>query len=116
MFTSDDGSLILSANVLHNTKHFTSHKVEQPEQEKKRKWKHPQGTVISVNEVLHHIFKNPEVITNLNFVMMQNVLLETRTGKWLQNLENPTKTYFTQSDANVTNNPGKIVRIPNELR
>ena len=81
MSKSDDGNLIKRANVLHNTKHFTSHKVEQPEQEKKRKWKHPQGTVISVNEVLHHIFKNPEVITNLNFVMMQNVLLETRTGK-----------------------------------
>ena len=39
--TSADGSLIRRANVLHNTKCFTSDKAQQAEQEKKKKWKHP---------------------------------------------------------------------------
>ena len=58
----------------------------------------------------------PEVITNLNFIIIQTTLLETRTRKLLQNPDNPTNNNFTQSDAYVTNNPEKIVRILNELR
>ena len=56
---------------LHNTKHVTSDKVQQAEQEKKRNWKHRQGTVISINEFWHHILKYPELITNLNLVIIQ---------------------------------------------
>ena len=68
MSTSADGILIRCAIFLHNTKPAISDKVQQAEQENKRNWKHPQGTVISVNEVWHHILKYPEVITNMNFL------------------------------------------------
>ena len=105
MSTSDDGSLILRAFVLHNTKRVTSDKVQQEEREKKQNWKHPQGTVISINEVWHQILKYPEVITNMNFVIIQSTSLETITGKSLRITDNPTNNNFTQSDANVTNNP-----------
>ena len=70
MSTSADISLIRRANVLHNIKRVTSDKVQQAEQYRKRKWKHTQGKVISANAVWHHIFKYPEVINNLNFVMI----------------------------------------------
>ena len=68
MSTSDDGSLIRRANILHYKKRVTSDKSQQAELENKQKWKHLQGAVISVNEVWHHILKYPEVITNLNFL------------------------------------------------
>ena len=60
---------------------------------------------MSVNEVWDHILKYPEVITYLNFVMIQKTSLEKRTGKSLKNTENPTNNNFTQYDANDTNNP-----------
>ena len=47
--------------------------------------------------------------------MIQTTSLETRTGKSIRDTDNPTKK-FSQSDANVTNNSGKMFRIPNELR
>ena len=39
--------------------------------------------------------------------MIQTTSTETRTGKLLQNPDNPTNNNFTQSDANATNNPEK---------
>ena len=90
-------------HFFHNTRRVTSDKVQQTDWEKKRNWKHPQGTVISVSEVWHQILKYPEVITDLNFVITQTTSLETRTQKSLQNPDNP-KNNSTQSDANVTNN------------
>ena len=105
--TSAGGSLIRRAIGLHNTQRVTSYKVQQAERDNKQNWKHPQGTVISVIEVWHHILKYPEVITNLNFVMIQTTSLETRTGKSIQNPDNPINNNFTQSDANVTNNSEK---------
>ena len=48
--------------------------------------------------------------------MTQKTSSETRNVKSLQNPYNPTNNNFTQSDANVTSNSGKIVRIPNKLR
>ena len=113
MSTSADVNLIRRAIFLHSIKHVTSDKVQQAELESKQNWTHPQGTVISVNKVWHHILKYPEVINNLKFVMIQKTLLETRTGKSLQNPDNPTNNNFTQSDDNVTNNPKKIVRSLN---
>ena len=53
--TYANGSLIRRAMFLHNTKRATSDKSQQAEREKKQNWKHPQGTVISINEVWHHI-------------------------------------------------------------
>ena len=47
--------------------------------------------------------------------MIQTTLVETITEKSLQHPDNPTNNNFTQSDDNVTNDPGKIGRIPNEL-
>ena len=35
--------------------------------ESKRSWKHPAGRVLSTNEMLHHILKYAEVITDLRF-------------------------------------------------
>ena len=78
--------------------------------------KNSQGTVISVIESWYHIFKYPEVITNLNFLMIQTTMLETRTINSLQNPDNPTSNNFTQSDDNVTNNPENEIICLNELR
>ena len=116
MYTSADGSLIRRELFLQNNKRVTSDEVQQAEQEKKRNWKHPQGTLISGNEFWYHILKYPSFITNLIFVMIQTTFLETRTGKSLRNPEDSKNNNFTQSDANVTNNSEKIVRSPNELR
>ena len=95
--------------VLRNTKCFTSDKLQQAKLEKKQKLEHRQGTVISINEVCQHILKYPEVITNMNFVMIQTILFETRTEKSLQNPYNPTNNNLTQSDANVINNLKKNI-------
>ena len=73
------------------------------------KLEHMQGSVISVNEVSHHMLKYPKIITNLNFVIIQTTLLEKRTVNSLQNTDNPTNNNFTQSDANVTNNSKKYL-------
>ena len=86
----DDGSFIRGAIFLHNTKRVTSNKFQQAKRVKKINWKHPHCTVISVNEVWHHILKYPEVITNLIFVMIETTLLETISGKSLRDTENPT--------------------------
>ena len=113
MSTSGDVSLTGCAIFLQNAKHFISNKFQQAELEKKCKWKHPQGTVISVNEVWQHILKYPEVITIMNFVMIQTTLLESRTEKSLQNPENGTNKNVTQSDAYVNNNSRNVVIFPN---
>ena len=47
--------------------------------------------------------------------MIQTTSVETITEKSLQSPDNPTNNNFTQYDDNVTNNSGKIGRIPNEL-
>ena len=47
--------------------------------------------------------------------MIQTTYMETIIEKSLQNPDNPTNNNFTHSDDNVTNNPGKIGIIPNEL-
>ena len=101
---------------LHNTKRVTSAKVQQAEQERKWHRKHPQETVISVREFWYHILKYPEVINNLDFVMIQTTSLETRTGESLWSSDNQTNNNFTKFDDNVTNNPQKIVRSSNEFR
>ena len=59
MSTSSDGSLIRCENVLHNTKRVNSDKFQQAELDKKRDWKHPQGTVIITNKVWHQILEYP---------------------------------------------------------
>ena len=110
MFTSADGSFIRRAIFLHNTKCATSGKVQQLEREKKQNCKYQQGTVISVNEVWHHILNYSEVIAHMSFFIIQTNLLETRTGKSLRNPENPTNNHFTQYDANVNNNYEKWLK------
>ena len=57
--TSADGSFIGRAIFLQNAKHFTSNKSQQSELDNKCNRKHPQGTVISFNEVWHQILKYP---------------------------------------------------------
>ena len=125
MSTSSDGTLVRRANFLHNTKRVVSDKVQQAEREKKRSWKHPQGTVISVNEVLHHILKYPEVITDLNFIIIQTTSLEARTGKSLRNPDKEKKDNpYGPSNGNqenvdirqTTNHRENEVKSPNSLR
>ena len=70
-----DGTLIRREHFLHNTKRVTSDKVQQEQRENKRDWKHPQGHVVSTNEILHHILKYPEVYSNLNFILDESVKL-----------------------------------------
>ena len=67
-------------NMPHNTKQVTSDRVQQMEREKKRSWKHPQGQVVSTNEIIHHVLKYIEVYTNLRFVQIPTTSLGTRTG------------------------------------
>ena len=100
---------------MDNTNFFTSNKFQQAEQEKKRNWKHLQGKLIIVNEAWYHILKYPEVITNLNFVIIQTTSLESITVNSLQNIDDSTNNNFTQYDANVTNNYKKVVIFQNEL-
>ena len=85
--TSDYGSLIRREICLHNTKRVTSDKVQQAEREKEQNYKHLQGTVVSVNEVWHHILNYPEVITDQIVFIIQTTLLEKRSGKSLQNTD-----------------------------
>ena len=82
--TTKDGALLRRSNFLHNTKRVTSERYQQKEREKMRSFKHPQGNVISVNQIIHHILKYPEVITNLKFIQVPTTSLETRTGKALR--------------------------------
>ena len=77
--TASDGSLIRRSNFLHNTKIVTSDKQQQKERQSKRSWKHPQGRVISLNEILHHLLKYPEVITDLKFIQIPTTSLALRT-------------------------------------
>ena len=108
-------SFFVDVQNFHNTKRVSSDKVPKSKAREKRNRKHPQGTVISFNEVWHHILKYRKIITNLNFVIIQTMFLETITEKSLQKTENLTNNNFSQSDGNVTNNSETIVRHPNEL-
>ena len=57
--TSSDVRFIRREIVLHNTKRVNSDKFQQAELDKKRNWKHPQGTVIITNKVWHQILEYP---------------------------------------------------------
>ena len=96
---SADGSLIRRANVLHNTKRVTSDKFQQAEREKKRNWKNPQGTVISVNEVWHHILKYPEFINNMIFLWSKQL-------RWKQEPESHYKILTIRQATIVINSGG----------
>ena len=78
--TNADGSLIMRSNFLHNTKISSSVYHQQKEQELKREYNHTLGRCISINEILHHILKYPEVITDLRFVIIPTMSQELRTG------------------------------------
>ena len=77
--TNAGGSLIRRSNFLHNTKISSSVYHQQKEQELKRDYNHTLGRCISINEILHHILKYPEVITDLRFVIILTMSLELRT-------------------------------------
>jgi predicted GIY-YIG superfamily endonuclease len=73
-------SLMTKAAFLHNTKVTSSKINEDKERGKKKENGYPQGRCISHMEMLHHIFRYPEVITNLNFVSIPTMPLEFRAG------------------------------------
>ena len=73
------GNLVTKATFLHNTK-VTSSKINEEKEKKKQDKGYPQGRVISHMEMLHHMLKYPEVITNLNFISIPTMPLEFRAG------------------------------------
>ena len=75
-----NGSLVTKATFLHNTKVATSKINEDKERKSKKDNAYPQGRCISHMEMLHHIFRYPEVTTNLKFVTIPSTPLEFRAG------------------------------------
>ena len=114
MFTGSDGNLILRGNFLHNAKIEISDQVQQKEREKNRSFRHPQGCIISINEIRHYICKYSEVFTkNLGFIDVQITSLETRTGRALRITAD--KGNSLQNN-NVRNNNEDRIKYMNSLR
>ena len=74
---------------------------------------------------MHHILKYPEVITDLNFIIIQTTSLEARTGKSLRNPDKEKKDNpYGPSNGNqenvdirqTTNHRENEVKSPNSLR
>eukprot|EP00957_Ditylum_brightwellii_P212251 15367136-Ditylum_brightwellii.AAC.3 len=75
-----NGKLITKATFLHNIK-ITSSKINKDkDKESKRGFYHPQGCVLSLMEMLHVLFKYPEVYTDLKFVIVPTLPLELQSG------------------------------------
>lgn len=104
--TNANGDLIRRSNFMHNTKISSSNYFQEKEREKKRDWKHPQGRCMSINEILHHILKYPEVITDLRFEDIPTVSLELRTGISLK-----TRTHQTQNSGSNNSNANNIPEL-----
>jgi hypothetical protein len=104
--TASDGSFIQRSNFLHNTKIVTSDKHQQKQRESKRSWKHPQGRVISLNEILHHLLKYPEVITDLKFVQIPttSLALRTRHSVKCRKERNPKNDHTSNDDSDSDDN------------
>jgi hypothetical protein len=75
-----NGALVTKSQFLHNTKVVSSKINEDKAKENMRGNDHPQGRAISLMEMYHHIFKYPEIYTDLNFVIIPTVPLELRKG------------------------------------
>lgn len=80
-----NGALVTKATFLHNTK-ITSSKLNEDKvkNSNKRDMSHPQGRIISHMEMLHHMLRYPEVITNLVFVTIPSMPIEFRAGVTLE--------------------------------
>ena len=110
--TASDGRLIRRGNLLHNTKRVTSEIVQHKERESKRSWRHPQGNVISLNEIRHHILQYPEVITDLRFVSIPTTSLELRSGSTVRNADATSR----NQDTNDNNYNPNNVRLQMQLQ
>ena len=78
--SQQSGKLVSRAYFLHNTKVTTTKINEDKLKEKNRMKFHVQGRAISQNEMLHTMFKYPEIYTDLNFVAIPTIPLELRAG------------------------------------
>ena len=70
--------MVTKATFLHNTK-VTSSKMGEDKDRLNNK-KKPNGNVISVLQMLHHILQYPEIVTNLEFIKVSTMPLELRAG------------------------------------
>ena len=95
-----DDTLIRRANFLHNAKNVRKKDLEASAR-----------TIVSVNEVWYHILKYPEMITNLNFIVIQTTSLESRTEKSLRNPDNESS---SDTNNNQNQNQNKVIS-PNNL-
>ena len=78
--TETNGMLVTKATFLHNTKVTSSKMGEDKQRKQKSDSSYPQGRCISHMEMLHHMLKYPEVITNLRFTTIATTPLEFRAG------------------------------------
>ena len=78
--TKKDGSMVTKSYFLHNTKVSSSEIAEEKEKDSRRDSNHPQGLCIAMTQMLHHMLRYAEVITDLNFVVISTLPLELRMG------------------------------------
>ena len=66
------GRLVSKATFLHNTKVSSSKNAQDSEHQKNAT--KPQGKCMAVLEMLHVMLKYPEIVTNLEFIKLQQCL------------------------------------------
>ena len=66
------GRLVSKATFLHNTKVSSSKNAQDSERQKNAS--KPQGKCMAVLEMLHVMLKYPEIVTNLEFIKLQQCL------------------------------------------
>lgn len=110
------GELIRQAYFLHNTKITSSKIAQEKEREKTQKSRSKyevHGRITSVNEMLHHILKYPDVFTDVEFKKIQTTSLEFRAGTKLilsQSIKKKKKntTENNESTNNINNLAGDV--------
>ena len=79
-----NGTLVTITTFLHNTKVSSTKINEEKEKANKGVNSYPQGRCITHMEMMHHMLKYPEVITDLVFVTIPSMPLEFRSGVYLE--------------------------------
>lgn len=80
IYVDEKGQLFSKGQFIHKTKISTSKKNEEDSRVKDRFNNHPQGRVISHNEIVHLLLRYLEIITNLSFIHVSTLPLEFLTG------------------------------------
>ena len=93
------GSIATYSTYLHNTKVSSSGIQQQEEKEAKKDSKHPEGRCIALTEMLHVMLRYPEVYTDLRFVSISTLPLETRCLRQISTDEEVNDGIFVESEA-----------------